>query len=222
MEDASMKQGGMKMGRNLIVVFAITLLLALAVSIPALAERTGSGTEADPWLISEAADFGGYSASTQSNKSSWYVLESGTYTLAQDVNIDGYLYVGQFKNVIIDLNGYTLQQTGTAENSRVINIYGYGSLTLRDSSSNNSGRITGGHTSNYNSGAGIIVSGTFVMEGGTITENHSTANGGGIRVNGVYDDRRCDHRKQGGRLRQGCICRLVIRFIHQYLRRRGH
>ena len=47
-----MKRNRMKISGKLITVFVLALLLAVAVSIPATAERVGSGTESSPWLIS--------------------------------------------------------------------------------------------------------------------------------------------------------------------------
>jgi len=86
--------------------------------------------------------------------------------------------------VILDLNGHTINRalTQAAENGNVLTVNG-GDLTIRDSSTNKTGRITGG----YNSGMGggvCVAGGRLIMEGGSITGNHSTSNGGGVYVTG--------------------------------------
>ena len=87
-------------------------------------------------------------------------------------------------HVTLDLNGYTVSAYDTTKS--VINIImkdganasTHNTFTIKDSSGNNSGKITGGK-------GGVIFSGkncTLNFEGGTITGNHGASKGGGILV----------------------------------------
>ncbi len=160
-----MKRNRMKISEKLITVFVLALLLAVAVSISATAERVGSGTESSPWLISSETDFGSFT--DEGISCGYYLIDGGYYKLTQDVDIGGYLYANN-TNVTLDLNGYTLRMTSGKYYSRVIYIATNGNLTLRDSSGNNSGVITG---SARGPGVGVYAGSTFRMEGGTITGN---------------------------------------------------
>lgn len=67
----------------------------------------------------------------------------------------------------LDLNGYTLQGTGSGRTVQV-----EGTLVLKDGSALKSGKISGG---------GVRVNGTLKMESGNITEN-SAEDGGGVYI----------------------------------------
>ncbi len=85
-------------------------------------------------------------------------------------------------NIILDLNGHTIDRnlTDEIENGSVILVNG-GTLTVEDNSAKKTGKITGGTGNNY-AGAGIRAIGgaKLTINGGTITGNHSVANGGGV------------------------------------------
>ena len=137
-----------------------------------------------------------------------YYLESGTYTLKSDVELGGYLYIDLGKDVTLDLNGHTLSRTDNG--GRMIYVHNSGSLTLKDSSGNNSGRITGAHytLSDYY-GAVCVSGGKFTMLGGTISGNkaYPDYNGGGVDVSSnaefvmtggvIKDNSPCDVRSDG-------------------------
>ncbi|MCD8108018.1 MAG: hypothetical protein LUE20_08680 [Oscillospiraceae bacterium] len=117
-------------------------------------------------------------------------LSSGNYYLSGDLTLSTDITIPSGAEVTIDLNGYTLTGTG---NSSVITVNG--TLTLNDTSSESTGTITGGtgqtgSAVSYNyGGGGILVTGTLIMNGGTISENNvspsdSTAWGGGVCVSG--------------------------------------
>ena len=91
-------------------------------------------------------------------------------TCTEDVTIpDG-------KTVAINLNGNALK--GTGDNS-VITIGSGATLTLDDTSTEKTGKVTGGSA---NKGGGVYCAGTFIMSGGTITGNAATTYGGGVYV----------------------------------------
>ena len=128
--------------------------------------------------------------------SSWQVLQllinqagdGETIQLVQDITaiygIDFALKVPGNKNIILDLNGYRLDRGladyGTQPQGNVIQNEGI--LTIRDSSADHTGTITGGN--NADNGGGIVNMGILTLEGGTISGNTSAERGGGIMNEG--------------------------------------
>ncbi len=127
--------------------------------------------------------------------SAWSSLQGmlntgGTVTLNRDYTAaesDTALQIPSGKTVTLDLNGHTIDRGFSindegVENGNVITVNG--NLTLKDSGSN--GTITGGNLFNGNdsNGGGVIVNGTFTMEGGKITGCVSAQSGGGVYVAG--------------------------------------
>ena len=131
----------------------------------------GEGTELSPYLVTNEAQlrevfqtFGGYAQLT--------VDITGTNSA---------FAVAAGKTVQLDLAGHTLKISHEILfYSSVITIPSEGTLTIIDSSGNNSGVIRDGNAS-Y--GAGIYNAGTLTIHGGTITNNQAWGegkNGGGI------------------------------------------
>ena len=104
-----------------------------------------------------------------------------TLTLERDFNAsasDEALKISSGKNLTIDLNGHTLNfKTGDYNADPVIKVEAGATLTIEDSEGN--GVITGGDADN---GGDIYCAGTLIMNGGTITGNKATKQGGG----GIY------------------------------------
>ncbi|MDE6274470.1 MAG: hypothetical protein K2L87_05435, partial [Clostridiales bacterium] len=100
---------------------------------------------------------------------------------------NGALYVPSGANVILELNGHTVNRNFTSANNYgyVIYIYG-GTLTIRDSSAEKTGKITGGYTNNGTAAGVYIYTGTLNLEGGAITGNRNT-NGSGTAGVGIYN-----------------------------------
>ena len=111
-----------------------------------------------------------------------------TIQLVQDITaiygIDFALKVPGNKNIILDLNGYRLDRGladyGTQPQGNVIQNEGI--LTIRDSSADHTGTITGGNSTD--NGGGIVNMGMLTLEGGTISGNTSAERGGGIMNEG--------------------------------------
>ena len=117
-------------------------------------------------------------------------LTQGSYVLNEDVTLTTDLTVPANADVTLDLNGNTLRGTGS---SSVIVVYG--ELTVKDSSGNNSGTITGGvgYASNGGNGGGAISiesGGKCTLESGTLTGNHCDGynyNAGGVYAKGTAE-----------------------------------
>ena len=118
-------------------------------------------------------------------------LTTGNYVLNEDVELSKALTVPEDAVVTIDLNGHTL--TGTRKDS-VIVVNGV--LTVKDSSGDNSGKITGGtghKNDQYGHGGGAISienGGKCTLEGGTLTGNHCddyNYNAGGVYAKGTAE-----------------------------------
>ncbi len=90
----------------------------------------------------------------------------------EDITID------KGKDITIDLNGNNIYPAGTDKSTITV----YGTLTLTDSSSEESGAVT--NANDVSNVRGVIVAngGTFTMAGGTISEFSVTGNGGGVQV----------------------------------------
>ena len=104
----------------------------------------------------------------------------GTIKLEQDYTAgenDTALVVPEDKEVILDLNGYTIDRglTSSDGDDRVMTVNG--NLTIKDSGKGD-GKITGGWTKG--DGGAILVNGNLDLKGGTISGNHADNIGGGI------------------------------------------
>ena len=90
-------------------------------------------------------------------------------------------YPTEVLDVTLDLNGHTI----TGDGSTIAVVINFGSknskecaFTIKDSSGDNSGKITGGKGGVKVDGSGSF----FYFQGGTITGNHGATKGGGILV----------------------------------------
>ena len=97
---------------------------------------------------------------------------------------DTYIEVPAGKNIILNLAGHQIARNLTAPdfNGHVIVIRQGGTLTVIDSSGDNSGQITGGYA--QNNGGGIYVIGTLNLESGSIIGNRCGQMGAGIYIKG--------------------------------------
>ncbi len=122
------------------------------------------------------------------------VQEGETIVLTEDLyatETDTALQVN--KKLTIDLNGHVLDrgltyqeavfggsviQLGSIHNGSV--LVTAGELTIRDSSSEQTGAITGGHDSNGGGGINVTSDTSLTLESGKITGNKAKYNGGGV------------------------------------------
>ena len=98
--------------------------------------------------------------------------------LTEDIN--GYVTING--NVTLDLAGHTITGGG---NYGTIYVNNGCTLTLKDSSADKTGTITGGG-GDTGGGVAVSVNATFNMQGGTITGNSATQ-GGGVYSSGTFN-----------------------------------
>lgn len=136
---------------------------------------------------------------TPATATSWQVLKyllnnavnDSTITLDQDCVAgadDSYLFVPSGKTVTLDLNGYTINRDLSSGIYGGEVIMNNGTLTITDSSANQSGVIKGGYN-NVDGGGAIYNSGNLTINGGTFRENMSSLGGairnlGALTING--------------------------------------
>lgn len=111
---------------------------------------------------------------TSEDELKYAVNNGGEVKLGNDVIDVKEIFVPTGKSVVFDLNGHKLEK-GKAKGMGLFTVLG--TLTIKDSSGNNSGLITG---SSRNTGGAFCNHGTLVIEGGTISGNTSSGVGGAI------------------------------------------
>ena len=160
------------------VLFRVLILLfafGWSADAWALDGITGSGTEGDPYQVNTWAKL------QTAMAAGGYIKLTGNCT---PLNPTTSSYLDVTQTVTIDLNGYTINRglTSAIENGYVIGVkIANITLTINDSSSGKTGKITGGY--NTGEGGGIYYkTGSLKINGGTITGNRA-GKGGGVYVN---------------------------------------
>ena len=102
--------------------------------------------------------------------------------MANNIELSDCFFVKDGKEHTIDLNGYTLSRNleSKVATGHVFQVNKGSKLTIKDSSTEHSGLITGGLAPN---GGGAYIDGELIMDGGTIAGN-TADNGGGLFVRG--------------------------------------
>ncbi len=101
-----------------------------------------------------------------------YTLVNGnTYTLTNDVNTAGYIYVPEGVTATIDLAGHTIDRGLTSEMTNGSVIIVEGTLTITDASTD--GKVQGGYDAGdghgyYTSCVKVLEGATFNLQGGTL------------------------------------------------------
>lgn len=151
-------------------IVSTVLTLALVFSIITCAPVSASAAETDSAAVA-AADTENPFGELSEGK---YTLESMTYQLTADVTLDGYIYISSGVSAVIDLSGHTVN--GGAASMRDF-IRNYGTLTITDSSGDDSGKLTGGYAER---GGVVYNAGTLTIEGGTFADNVARYEGGAV------------------------------------------
>ncbi len=115
-----------------------------------------------------------------------YVLTSQTYKLDADVTLKGDICIPHGVNAVIDLNGHTIDRKNKSaavvtDDGHVFRVEENGTLTIKDSSSSQTGAVTGGYSTK---GGGILIQKNAVcnLEGGKINGNVASNQGGGVYI----------------------------------------
>lgn len=173
-------------------ILSLFLALVMVVGlVPAFAISTSAATDAvkvehngtTTYYADLQKAFDGFAPSNNSYGGK-YVVTLLADTTGVSKNLQ---YPTAVLDVTLDLNGHTI--TGPSGSSTTVVNINFGSknskdcvFTIKDSSGDNSGKITGGKN-------GVIFAGTnsiFNFEGGTITGNHGSTVGGGIKLGGNH------------------------------------
>ncbi|MBQ6348512.1 MAG: hypothetical protein IJI71_13310, partial [Clostridia bacterium] len=115
----------------------------------------------------------------------------GNITLEKDITCvdqsEGPLEVPEGVTSTLDLNGHTVNRglagQDAVEGGNVISVRG--TLTVNDSSTDKTGKITGGN--NTIGGGGVVLDGTFTLNGGAVTGNRTNSYAGGILNYGTFN-----------------------------------
>ena len=112
--------------------------------------------------------------------------DGNTITPLKDINLSDGLIIPANKNIVLDLQGYTLSRNlkNATSSGYVVKVAGGATVTIQDTSEGEKGKITGGW--NNSQGGGIYNEGTLTLKDITVTGNKSTGGqtgdcyGGGI------------------------------------------
>lgn len=112
--------------------------------------------------------------------------DGNTITPLKDINLSDGLIIPANKNIVLDLQGYTLSRNlkNATSSGYVVRVAGSATVTIQDTSEGEKGKITGGW--NNSQGGGIYNEGTLTLKDITVTGNKSTGGqtgdcyGGGI------------------------------------------
>ena len=162
------------------------------------AKNNADGTSAKPYIITSATDWTnvvvasmlkGASTTVYAKLATNWTAQGGSFGggrgfgLSYTVDGTGGLYIPEGANISLDLAGYAIDRNLTTgiETGWVLMVYG--TFEVTDSSTAQSGKITGGFVRWINdtyttySGAGVCImnTGNFTLKGGSICDNIRTA-----------------------------------------------
>ncbi len=166
-----------------ILLFFFTLILTFFTGFGLLRFSDGNFDSGAPdrtaAIIQARADSASTVAELNAAISASSTSNPQTFVLPEDITTSTYISIPNGKSLILDLNGHTIDRGLLAPTTNGFVFYITGKLVIRDSSGNNSGKITGGYDTQSgsvgNAGALYLVSGSnVVLEGGTISENRCT------------------------------------------------
>ena len=156
--------------------FLLTLVMVAgllsATSLTAYAEATGTGTEADPYIVTDYDELRDLMMNTPINTIRYIKLGSDI-SYSESTNDHSLTLKNAYQSVVLDLNGYTISRSGKTTDTGVVSLT-IGKLTIRDSSTTGTGKIkssvTAGETQatlvNSSNSSLIIEGGTFEVNAG--------------------------------------------------------
>jgi len=160
--------------KNLLIPLLMAIVMMAMSPTRMWAVPTGSGTEAEPYLLSTADDFSWVKTEAEDK----YANSSGTFYVKVNANLSVSSFINfKYGTWILDLNGKSIVSSATM----AIQLFGgTGTLTVKDSSTEKTGLIQG-------SSIGISVEGSSVtIVGGTIKGNEglSVISSANAKLNG--------------------------------------
>ena len=116
--------------------------------------------------------------------------DTATLTLTADITANSSIVIGKDQNITIDLGGFTLgRNLGSVESKGSVIIVEGGTLTVRDSSQEHTGSITGGASTDFGGGISCLrkekIPSTLTLSDVTFKENRASSGGA------VYADSDC-------------------------------
>lgn len=182
------KQAKPKRLLSLFLVLVMVLGMLPAMSMTASA-YSGSGTEGDPYIVTDYEELLELMKSTPDNTTRYIKLGSDI-SYSASTNGTALNLSNALQSVDLDLNGYTVSRSGLTTDTGVVDLR-IGNLTIRDSSSAGTGKMTSsvsggeGQATVYVSSGGklTIENGTFEVTNGTYPEAIWTQ-GGTTQING--------------------------------------
>ena len=173
---------------SLLLTLAMVLGMLPAMSMTAFA-YSGTGTENNPYIVTDYEELLELMKSTPDNTTRYIKLGSDI-SYSASTNGTALNLSNALQSVDLDLNGYTVSRSGITTDAGVVQLL-IGSLTIRDSSSAGTGKMTSsvsggsGQATVYVSSGGklTIENGTFEVTNGTYPEAIWTQ-GGTTQING--------------------------------------
>lgn len=153
--------------RLLSLFLALTMVLGLlpAMSLTAFA-YSGSGTEDDPYIVTDYEELRSVMQSTP-DYDTRYIKLGEDITNSTNVSKNALDLTSPYQTVILDLNGYTLKRAESATDWGVF-MLSIGNLTIQDSSSAGTGKVVSEITgATYKNAIYVSSSGNLSIEGGT-------------------------------------------------------
>ena len=125
----------------------LSMLLALVMVVGMLPAKSltafaysGSGTEGDPYIVTDYEELLELMKSTPDNTTRYIKLGSDI-SYSASTNGTALNLSNALQSVDLDLNGYTVSRSGITTDTGVVELL-IGSLTIRDSSSAGTGKMT--------------------------------------------------------------------------------
>ena len=173
---------------SLFLTLAMVLGMLPAAGLTALA-YSGNGTEENPFIVTDYDELLELMKNTPDNTTRYIKLGSDI-SYSASTNGTALNLSNALQSVDLDLNGYTVSRSGITTDTGVVELL-VGSLTIRDSSSAGTGKMTSsvsggsGQATVYVSSSGklTIENGTFEVTNGTYPEAIWTQ-GGTTQING--------------------------------------
>ena len=177
---------------NRILSFVLSLVMVVGLLPMSTLTAFAADEHSHPICGSTHTDIGDHTAAcsnmawTKWESTNSMPTEAGAYYLAENVILSSTWEIPEGVEISLCLNGHSVSGNNAV---RVATVNKTATLNLCDCSSEQTGKITEGYRSDY-SGAGVWVDtgSTFNLYGGSIENNRTTYQGGGVYIfNGTFN-----------------------------------